>query len=91
VVLIGRSLGTGVATYLTTKRKTDGIILVTPYDSMTSVAQEKYPLIPIKFVLKHTFDSISRTPEIKTPVLSLVASDDDIVPPWHAKALLEKW
>jgi hypothetical protein len=24
-------------------------------------------------------------------VLSLVASDDDIVPPWHAKALLEKW
>lgn len=91
VVVMGRSIGTGVATYLATKRKVDGVILVTPYDSITSVAQENYPLLPIKLIAKYSFDSLSRAPIIKVPMMSIVASEDTIVPSWHAKALFEKW
>jgi hypothetical protein len=88
---MGRSIGTGVATHLATNRKVDGVILVTPYDSITSVAQENYPLLPIKLIAKYRFDSLSRAPSIKASMISLVASEDTIVPPWHAKALFEKW
>ncbi|MGE5418208.1 MAG: alpha/beta hydrolase [Acidobacteriota bacterium] len=91
IVTMGRSLGTGVAVYLAQNRHVDGVILATPYDSVASVAQEAYPLIPIRPLIKHPFDSISRAPSIKTPLLMLIATNDTMIPNWHSRALLDKW
>jgi hypothetical protein len=91
IIVMGRSLGTGVAVYVAQNRAVEGVILVTPYDSLTSVAQEKFPFLPISFLLKHTFDSVSRAPSIAAPLLALAAKDDTIIPPEHAKRLVEKW
>ena len=88
---MGRSLGTGVAVYLAQNRAVEGVILVTPYDSLTSVSQEKFPFLPVSFLLKHKFDSGSRAPSIAAPLLALAAKDDTIIPPLHAKRLVEKW
>ncbi|MFI5294625.1 MAG: alpha/beta hydrolase [Thermodesulfovibrionales bacterium] len=91
IIVMGRSLGTGVAVYVAQNRAVEGVILVTPYDSLTSVAREKFPFLPISFLLKHTFDSVSRAPSIAAPLLALAAKDDTIIPPEHAKRLVEKW
>jgi fermentation-respiration switch protein FrsA (DUF1100 family) len=91
IILMGRSLGTGVAVYLAQNRAVKGVILVTPYDSLTSVAQEKFRFLPISFLLKHKFDSVSRAPSISAPLLALAAKDDTIIPPGHAKRLVDKW
>ena len=91
IIIMWRSIGTGVATYLATTRKTDGVILVTPYDSITSVAEEKYPLLPMRLIAKYTFDSLAKASNIKSRLLSLIASRDTIIPPWHADRLFEKW
>lgn len=91
IIVMGRSLGSGVAVYVAQKRAVKGLILVTPYDSMTSVAQEKFPCLPVSLLLKHRFDSLSRAPSIKAPLLALVAKEDTIVPPSHAKRLVDKW
>ena len=40
---MGRSLGSGVAIYLATQRTLAGLVLVTPFDSITAVAQRHYP------------------------------------------------
>ena len=40
IILMGRSLGTGVATYLSSQRSVKKVILVTPYDSVESLAKE---------------------------------------------------
>ena len=91
IIVMGRSLGSGVAVYVAQNRAVKGVILVTPYDSMTSVAQEKFPCLPVSLLLKHRFDSISRAPSINVPLLALVAKEDTIVPPSHAKRLVGKW
>ena len=91
IVVMGRSLGTGVAVYLPQNRVVKGVILVTPYDSMASVAREKLPFLPVSFLLKHKFDSVSRAPSIAAPLLALAAKDDTIVSPEHAKRLVDKW
>ncbi len=91
IVLMGRSLGSGVAVHVAKHRSPRGVILITPYDSITRVAQKKMPLFPVSLLLRHRFDSISKAPHIKTPALAFIAEDDLIVPPGHGKKLMEEW
>lgn len=91
IIVAGRSIGTGVATYLSSKRPVKATILITPYESMTAVAQEKYPFVPIRFLLKHPFASETYAANIHTPVLALIAKNDAVIPPPHAYNLLKHW
>ncbi|HEV2595004.1 MAG TPA: alpha/beta hydrolase, partial [Sphingomicrobium sp.] len=47
VIAVGFSIGTGVAAQLAQQRKLDGLILVTPFDSLKAVAQSMVPWLPI--------------------------------------------
>ncbi len=91
VALMGRSLGSGVAVYLAAQRPVAGVILVSPYDSVESVAKGVYPFLPISLMLKHRFDSLSRAPGIKAPLLCLVASADRVIPRRHSERLYAAW
>jgi pimeloyl-ACP methyl ester carboxylesterase len=91
IVIMGRSLGTGVATYLAQMRKTSAVILVSPYDSLVSVGKSVFPFLPVNLILRHRFDSLSRAPFITVPLLVLVASDDNIIPVQYSRKLAEKW
>lgn len=91
VNIIGRSIGTGVATYATSKRKVHATALITPYGSMIDVAQEKYPIIPIGLLIKHPFNSNSYAETIHTKMLSLIAHNDQVIPTKHAYDLLKHW
>jgi hypothetical protein len=91
VFVIGRSIGTGVASYLSSQRKTKATILITPYESMIDVAQEKYPFIPISLLIKHHFESDKYATTITTPMLALISKNDQVIPPHHAHNLLNTW
>jgi pimeloyl-ACP methyl ester carboxylesterase len=91
VHLHGRSLGSGVAVFLATRRPVTSIVLTTPYDSLTNVAADIYPFLPISLLLRHKFDSLSRAAEINVPALFLVAEQDRVIPPKHSKQLYEAW
>jgi pimeloyl-ACP methyl ester carboxylesterase len=90
-VLMGRSLGTGIAVYVAASRSHAGVILVSPYDSMANVAKRHYPFFPVDLLLRHRFESVRLAPAIISPVLLLVASEDSIVPKSHSQALAEYW
>ncbi len=89
--IIGRSIGTGVATYLSSKRHVKATVLITPYESMIKVAQEKYSFIPMAWLINHPFNSEKYAQDIKTPLLALIAKQDAVIPTHHAHALLKKW
>jgi pimeloyl-ACP methyl ester carboxylesterase len=91
VVVMGRSLGSGVAVYLAANRPTRGVILVTPYDSVTAVAKRHFPYLPVRWLIRHPFDSISRVEKIHAPLLCLAAIEDQVVPIEHARKLYEAW
>lgn len=91
IIVMGRSIGSGVAVYLAQNRPLDGIILATPYDSVLNVTKEKLPIYPIDFMLRNRFDSLDRAAFIKKPVLILTAEKDRLIPPAHAKTLADKW
>ncbi|MCC7184568.1 MAG: alpha/beta hydrolase [Rhodocyclaceae bacterium] len=90
-VVMGRSLGSGVAVHLAAERQLAGIILVSPYDSVRSLAQSIYPYLPVGLLLKHPFDSLARAGGMKAPLLCMVAEHDRVIPPDHSRRLFEKW
>ncbi len=90
--VIGRSLGSGVATYLASQRNINSLVLVTPFDSVRQVAQAKFPIYPMSLLLLDQHDSLSRAKnQIKTNTLIIAATDDQIVPIKHAINLHENF
>ena len=91
VVSFGRSLGTGIATYLAAQRPIAGVVLVSPYDSLAQVAHGVYPFLPVGMLLRHCFESVTRAPQIKTPLLALVAARDTLIRPERSQGLVQAW
>jgi len=82
-IIIGRSLGTGVATYLASKREIKGLVLITPYNSIASIAQRKYPIFPINLLLRHKFNSVKYMLHVKAPVSIIEVDNDQVIPHYH--------
>lgn len=91
IIVIGRSIGTGVATYLSSQRKIRATVLITPYENMIEVAFEKYPFVPIGLLINHRFESDLYAPKIVTPMLALISTNDRVIPKHHAYALTKAW
>ncbi len=91
IVVMGRSIGAGVAIHIAKQRDVKGVILITPYDSLLSVAQNKFRIVPMSLILRSRFDSITQAPVIQTPMLALIAQKDTVIPTRHAINLVSAW
>jgi uncharacterized protein len=91
IVLMGRSLGSGVAVHVAAQRPVRGVILVTPFDSLLNVARRHYPILPVRFLLKHPFDSAALAPDIRLPALVLIGQQDTIIPEQRSIRLAQLW
>jgi len=89
ISVAGRSLGSGVATYLAANRPVKGVALITPYDSILNVARNRFSMFPVKFLLKDHYDSLSRAKEIKSNTLVIVAEHDQVIPMRHTQRLID--
>ncbi|HEY8434336.1 MAG TPA: alpha/beta hydrolase [Sphingomicrobium sp.] len=87
IVAVGFSIGTGVAAQLAAVRKLDGLILVTPFDSLKAVAQSMYPWLPIGPFFEHDIDAAAPLERGDTPVAIIGAQRDEIVAPERTEAL----
>ena len=85
----GRSLGTGVAMYVAAHREVSKLALITPYDSIMSVAQERYPLYPTSLLLKDKYDSLSLVPKIKAKIFIVLAENDRVITREHTQRLID--
>ncbi len=80
ISLIGRSLGTAAAVYVAANKKIDNLLLITPFDSVVNLAQDRYTVFPVKLILEHPFDSQKHMKNVTAPVSILMAKDDKVVP-----------
>ncbi len=78
--VIGRSLGSGVAVRLASRRPVSRLILITPYNSFQEIAASHYPHMPVKWLLRDKFESWRYAPRITVPTLLIAAEHDEIIP-----------
>jgi pimeloyl-ACP methyl ester carboxylesterase len=87
VVAVGLSIGSGVAAHLAVERPLDGVILVTPFDSLKAVAQGMYPWLPIGPFFQHEIDAAGAIERSKVPVALVAGERDELIPPARTEAL----
>ncbi len=80
IVLLGESLGTGVAVALAALHPTRAVILDSPYSSAVDVAADRYWMFPVRWLMRDTFRSDLRVTHIHTPLLILHGQRDQTVP-----------
>ena len=80
IVVLGESLGSGVAVRLAAERVLAALILEAPFTSATDVGQRSYPFLPVRVLLKDRYDSLSRIGAISVPLLVVHGQRDRTVP-----------
>ena len=80
IILFGRSLGSGVASYLATQQRAHKLILETPYHSMTGVFRVQVPFIWLPFQLKHAFPNDEHLTKTDIPTYIFHGTHDRVVP-----------
>lgn len=88
ISVIGRSLGSGVAAWLASQRPLRRLVLVTPFDSLSAVAQAHYPLFPVRWLLRDRYESAQYLADYTGPVLVIRADQDRVVPAANTDRLL---
>ncbi len=88
IIIMGRSLGSSAAAYLAANRENAGLVLVTPFDSIESIAAQRFKYFPIKLILKHPFHTIKSIKQVKSTILILAAENDEMIGRIHLENLI---
>ena len=91
IVVVGRSLGSGVAVQLASQRPVVRLVLVTPYDSIAEIAARQFPVFPVRWLLQDKFESFKTAPQITMPTLIVAAEHDEVIPRASTDALFNSF
>jgi pimeloyl-ACP methyl ester carboxylesterase len=84
VLLFGESLGAAVATGLAAELgegAPGGLVLRSPFASLTAVGREHYPLLPVGLLLRDRYEVLKTIPRVTAPTAVVYGTADTIVPP----------
>lgn len=87
IVLVGNSLGSGVATELASRVRARALVLVSPFMSMTATAANRYPFVPVDALLADRFENVAKIGRVAMPVLVVHGAADELIPLDHARQL----
>jgi len=79
IVAVGLSIGSGVAASLAPKRRLDGLILVTPFDSLKAVAAGQYGWLPIRWLFRHEMKPAEWLRGSPVPTAIVAAERDSLI------------
>ena len=90
IINYGESLGSGVAIDLNLKYNFLCTVLEAPFTSIADLANKRYKIYPTKLLVKDKFDNLSKIDQIKSPLLIISGTKDEVVPHLHSKLLFNK-
>lgn len=87
ITVYGRSLGTGLATYVASKNSPKRLMLETPYYDLKSLAQRYYPVFPVGLALRFNFKTNVYIQSVNCPIYIFHGTEDEVVPYRHGQRL----
>tara|TARA_R100000789_G_scaffold100555_3_gene111489 strand:- start:7693 stop:8583 length:891 start_codon:yes stop_codon:yes gene_type:complete len=94
IILLGESLGGGIATALANQLSQEGtapagLFLQAPFSSLVAIAGERFPWLPVDWMMADRFPSIERIPEVTCSITIIHGRQDSIIPFAQAQQLFE--
>ena len=80
IVIVGASLGTGVAVQLAARREARALVLGAPYSGTDDVAAAVYPWLPVRLLMRDRFRSVDYIGSVEAPILIQHGTADRVVP-----------
>ena len=91
ILVVGRSLGSGVAVHLASLRPVARLVLVTPYDSMQELAARQFAYFPVRWLLLDKFESWRYASQVMAPTLLIAAEHDEVIPRTSTESLYARF
>ena len=89
IVIYGESIGTSIAVQIAVDHPSAALILEAPMYSVLSIAEARYPYVPVKYFLKDKFETNLYIRQINRPLLVVHGSDDGVIPLASGRRLFE--
>ena len=89
IVIIGHSIGGGVASQLATEVNPAALILQSTFTSLPDAAQEMLPYLFVKPFIRDRFNTIVKLARISCPLLVVHSPKDSLIPFAHGRTLFE--
>lgn len=89
IIVFGRSLGGGVASWLASRHTPGALILESTFTSLPDIAASQYWFMPIRLLMRIKYDTAERIGDVNCPVLIIHSPDDDQIPYSHGRKLFE--
>lgn len=82
VLLVGESLGSGVAAHVVAERPDTvaGLLLVTPFSTLVAAARHHLPGLPVSLLMRDRFDTLHLLADFEGPMVMVTGSADRTVP-----------
>ncbi|MBM4012998.1 MAG: alpha/beta hydrolase [Planctomycetes bacterium] len=91
VIVVGRSLGSSLAIQLAAEEPVSRLVLITPFESILSIAKRAAPFLPMSLLLRDRYESWRYAPRVTCPTLLIAASHDELVPLADAQRLIARF
>jgi fermentation-respiration switch protein FrsA (DUF1100 family) len=89
IVIMGKSLGGGIATDLASRRPHGALVLVMSFTSAPDVAGHLFPFVPAHLLMRNRFDNLSKMARCTGPVYLAHGDCDGKIPCEHSRKLFE--
>jgi fermentation-respiration switch protein FrsA (DUF1100 family) len=87
IVMMGQSLGGGVAVDLAARDGARGLVLASTFTSLPNVAGHHFPWIPAKLLMSMRLHSLAKIPQYRGPLLISHGDADEVIPYQQGKDL----
>ena len=80
IVVYGKSIGTGIASYVAAHRSCTQLILETPYYDIRELAGHYFPIYPSWPPARYQFPNYKHLKKVEEPVTIIHGTEDEVVP-----------
>ncbi|MCK9202358.1 MAG: alpha/beta hydrolase [Gallionella sp.] len=87
IVVFGESLGASVAAHLAAQHRPGALILASAFTSVPDLASDFYPLLPVRWITRYSYDTRRYLQDVHAPVLVAHSREDEIIPFLHGQSL----
>ena len=89
MVFYGESLGTAVAVQMALEYACAALVLEAPFTSVAAVAQSRYWMFPVRYLVLDKFDSLAKVGKVRCPLFVMHGEVDGVIPIRYGRQLFD--